>query len=211
MHYLSIILLSIAANLDNLSIGLAYGIRKIRIPFLSNLVISSVSGLFAMISCLAGQYLGGILPDHLGNTIGGVIIGCMGVWVIAGFFKEKKKQCVPVRLNAEPAGNANVEEFLDVLQHPEQADTDYSGDISCKESVVLGIALALNCLATGLGAGMTGLNVFWITITTILFSFLTIFFGLILGKKCASRFMGNKAALLAGALLIVIGLYEVFF
>ena len=96
------------------------------------------------------------------------------------------------------------------MQHPDKADTDYSGDISTKESVLLGIALALNCLATGLGAGMTGLNAIAITVTTILFSFLTIFLGLIIGRKCVSCFSGDKATILAGILLIIIGLYEVF-
>lgn len=210
MHYLSVIFLSIATNLDNLSIGLSYGIRKIRIPFLSNLVISSLSGLFAMITCLAGQFLSRVMPDYLGNMLGGCIIGIMGVWVIIGYFNDKKKKDMPDRQKPAPSSSTNVEEFFDIMQHPDKADVDYSGDISMKESVLLGIALALNCLATGLGAGMTGLNVFWITIATILFSFLTIFFGLMLGKKYASRFLGDKAVVFSGILLILIGLYEVF-
>lgn len=208
MNLLSVILLSIAANLDNLSIGLAYGIRKVRIPALSNLIISSVSGLFTMITCFAGGLLGGVMPKSLGGILGGSMIGVMGIWVIAGYVIDQKKKAPPTELKPKASDNPHDGEFLEILQHPDKADTDYSGDISVKESVVLGIALALNCLATGLGAGMVGLNVIGITLATIVFSFFTIYFGLLIGKKCVSRFRGDKAALIAGLLLIIIGIYE---
>ena len=74
MHILSVVLLCIAANLDNLSIGLAYGIRKVRIPLLSNLVISSLSGLFTLATCLVGHFLSGVMPGYLGNILGGCIV-----------------------------------------------------------------------------------------------------------------------------------------
>lgn len=77
MHLISLVFLSIAANLDNLSIGMAYGIRNVRIPLISNFAISVVSGLFTLITCILGNYLNGIIPNHLSNIFGGCI--CRGI------------------------------------------------------------------------------------------------------------------------------------
>ncbi|SDO13517.1 sporulation membrane protein YtaF [Acetanaerobacterium elongatum] len=211
MHILSVILLSAAANLDNLSIGLAYGIRKVRIPFLSNLIVSMLSGVFTLITCFVGKSLSGVLPNSFGNILGGGIVCVMGIWSIAEYL-IKLKQSAPENITARKPSSEYVDkEFIEIMQHPDKADMDYSGDISAKESLLLGTALALNCLATGLGAGMTGINVIAITVLTIILSFITITLGTLIGKKCASLITGDKASILSGALFIVIGLYEILF
>lgn len=205
MHIISLIFLSLAANLDNLSISLAYGIKKVRIPLLSNIVISSASGIITLITCIFGYYLRGVIPDHLCNIIGGCLISIMGIWTIIEFFLGKKKE----KSSSFFINSDNHGDYLNILQHPREADMDFSGDISIKESVILGIALALNCFATGLGAGMTGLNAFAIAMLTIIFSFVSIYLGLKIGRKCAASWLGDKASIIAGLLLIVMGLYEV--
>jgi putative sporulation protein YtaF len=208
MHILSIVFLGIAANLDNLGIGLSYGLRKIKIPFASNLVIAVLSGLAALITGFAGRLLSHVLPEYLCNTIGGSIVGAVGVWVVAsGFFVKRN-----LKSNSTSAKAINNKQgrTLDIIRQPEKADIDYSGHISIKESILLGIALAVNCLATGLGAGMTGVSVIGMTASIMLFSLITIFLGTTIGKRCFSGVLGDKATVLAGVLLIVIGIYEIF-
>ncbi len=55
MHWITIILVGIAANLDNLGIGLAYGVKKTKIPFASNLTIAVVSMIVTYLSVLLAQ------------------------------------------------------------------------------------------------------------------------------------------------------------
>ncbi len=43
LHLLTILLLSFSSNLDNVGVGVSYGIRKINIPFTSNLLIAVVT------------------------------------------------------------------------------------------------------------------------------------------------------------------------
>jgi putative sporulation protein YtaF len=216
MHLFSIILISLGANLDNLSIGLSYGMRKIRIPIIAIIIISLLSGLFTLISCLAGHLLSDVIPNYFSNIIGGGIIIFVGVWIItASFLKNKRKIKEDIKnrqeaISSEKPPNTEVDGLIEIIQDPDKADRDGSGDISIKESILLGIALAINCLATGFGAGMTGVNVYAISAATALFSLITILLGLKIGIWCQKYLSGKKADIISGILLIIIGLYEIF-
>ena len=210
MHLLSIILLGIAANLDNLGIGLAYGVRRVRVPFVSNIIISVLSGIATLMTCFAGQLLNHIIPGYLCNVIGGCIVSGVGAWVIVTNFTGKEKHLTSNDADNKQMVNTNEVNLIDIIRQPEKADIDYSGHISIKESILLGIALSVNCLATGLGAGMTGLSVIEMTLSVMLFSLLTIYSGTLIGKRYISKLAGERATVLAGILLIIIGIYEIF-
>lgn len=62
----------------------------------------------------------------------------------------------------------NLSKLGDILNNPESADTDTSGNIDLKESSSLAIALALNNMGLGIGASITGLNVVFTSILTFL-------------------------------------------
>lgn len=210
MHIFSIIFLGVAANLDNLGIGLSYGIRRVRIPRTANLIIAFLSGTATLITSLTGHFLAQMFSGKLCNIFGGGIVSAVGIWVIASDLVTKRKHLTGIEHDNLSANKSNKENLLDIIRNPEKADMDYSGDISIKESVLLGIALSVNCLATGLGAGMTGLSVIGITISVMVFSLTSIFLGAFWGKSCVSKLLGAKATALAGILLIILGVYEIF-
>lgn len=206
MRLFSIIMIGIAANLDNLGIGLSYGVRRIKIPWLSNLVIAVMSGTAAIISSIGGHFLSCLLPVKISNRLGGGIVAVVGIWVILTFFRGNSKR----ESKQEQKQDNNMNNLKKIVQKPHQADIDYSGHISEKEAFLLGIALAVNCLATGLGAGLTGLNFFSLTVSVMFFSLLTIYIGVNVGKRYAATYLGDRATLVAGLILIVIGIYEAF-
>lgn len=208
MHILSIVILGIAANLDNLGIGLAYGIRKIKIPLISNLIIALLSGIATLITSFAGHLLLYLFPNVLCNILGGSIVSLVGIWIIVFYFKNMNKDVMLIKAEKDQTKDITMENLRIIIKQPERADIDYSGHISIKESILLGIALSVNCLATGLGAGMTGLSIFGMTLSVVFFSLVTIFFGVYLGKRYVSYYLGDKATIIAGILLILIGIYE---
>ena len=57
MQWVSILLIGIAANIDNLAISVSYGLKLKRIPFLYNFIISLISIVFAFFSISAGSFL----------------------------------------------------------------------------------------------------------------------------------------------------------
>jgi len=210
MYLLSVILIGIATNLDNLGIGLTYGIRKIRVPLKTNIVISLLSGVAMVLSCYAGHILMHILPSNIGNILGGMIVCIIGIYTFIEYFINKKRQ------NVEQISNPIIhdDKFKDIrgiMDDPCRADKDYSGDISVKEALFLGIALAINCLATGIGAGMTGVFVWSLSLSVMIFSIISISLGVHIGRKYASEQLGEKATAYAGLVLFIVGLYEMFF
>jgi len=203
VYFLSIFLLCLAPNLDNMAIGLAYGARKINVPFKSNLAIALFSGFATFISSFFGNLLTNYIPNYLGNVIGGSIVSVMGIFTIVSYLHNKRKSKISHEIS-----NLYLDNLKAVMDDPGIADTDYSGDISLKESILLGIALAVNCLGTGFGAGMTGVNVFVLTGAVITFSLMTISFGTFVGKRYAAVFLGDKATIISGLLLLTVGVYQ---
>lgn len=203
VYFLSIFLLCLAPNLDNMAIGLAYGIRKINVPFKSNFAIALFSGIATLISSLFGKLLANNIPIHTGNIIGGSIVSLMGLYTIFGYLRNKRRTKEEHQKSIQYISNIRA-----VMDDPGFADRDYSGDISLKESILLGIALAVNCLGTGFGAGMTGVNVLVLTAAVIVFSLITISLGYVIGKHYASGFLEDKATVISGLLLIIVGVYQ---
>ncbi|MNW43769.1 manganese efflux pump MntP [compost metagenome] len=97
-----------------------------------------------------------------------------------------------------------------LLRNPEEADKDSSKSISLGESVVLGIALAMNALAGGFNAGITHLNVWYTSISVGLFSYLLLAACAGFGEKVAAEKFGNRATVISGLLLILIGIHQLF-
>lgn len=206
MYLLTIFLLCLAPNLDNMAIGLAYGARRINVPFRSNMAIALFSGLATLISSFLGNLLSSCIPNYLGSLIGGSIVSIMGFYTIGSYIHAKRK-CTKV----QEGSNLYIDDLKAVMADPGIADKDYSGDISLKESVLLGIALAVNCLGTGFGAGLSGVNTLLLTSAVVVFSLITISFGAFIGKRYAAKLLGDKATIISGLLLLAVGVYQMLF
>jgi putative sporulation protein YtaF len=184
-------------------IGLAYGARKINVPFKSNFAIALFSGVATLLSSMLGSVLSNYIPSYTGNIIGGSIVSAMGLYTIGSYIYNKKKN-----KSQHQNGNQYIGELRAVMDDPSIADRDYSGDISLKESILLGTALAVNCLGTGFGAGMTGVNIGVLTAAVIIFSLITISLGAVIGKRWAAKFLGDQATVISGLLLLGVGIYQ---
>ena len=147
---LHLLFLSIAANLDNLGVGVAYGVKRIKVPPLSNLIIAGIAFLFGCISVLMGGWIGRFLNDATANIIGAVLIIGVGLWMM----RPEKLQFI---LERNPHKSETLL-IIRILHEPEEADSDHSDLISWKESILLGVALSLNIFTNGISAGLWKLN-----------------------------------------------------
>ncbi|GGH12580.1 sporulation membrane protein YtaF [Paenibacillus segetis] len=196
----AIIVIGLASNLDNAGVGIAYGVRKIRIPWYSNLAISTISFLATLMSGLFGNWISTYIHPWVGQFIGTVVIVGVGIWVLLQPFIEKK--------HAPKESDTNS--FTRLLRNPEEADKDSSKSISLPESILLGAALAMNALAGGFNAGITNLDIWYTSLSVGVFSFLLLLLCAGFGKKYAAERFGNTATVVSGLLLIVIGLNQMF-
>ncbi|WP_399631439.1 manganese efflux pump MntP family protein [Sporosarcina sp. SG10008] len=194
MQWISILLIGIAANIDNLAISVSYGLKLKRIPFLYNFIISLISIAFAFFSISAGSFLSNYFSQSMANFTGGFLITVLGIWFIAPlpFFTKNK--------SIQTEDNSPV--FLG-LEQPMK--------ITLKESTFLGFLLSLNCLTIGFGAGITGSPPLFTSIAIGLFSLISISLGIKIGNTIGNILFGKYSSKIAGLLLIIIGIYEMFF
>ena len=195
-----LLLIGLAANLDNLGVGVAYGIRRIRVPPLPNLVVAAIAFGFTYVSVVAGAYTGQFISQTVANAIGAVLLIGVGIWVMMA-----QRRTTSERPRA-PEGRSNW--VLSILQEPERADADQSGSISLSESLILGVALSINCFSNGFSAGLWRLGVLPTSIATAAISYVTLWSGALIGARYAAEWLGSKATIAAGCLLILLGLHQ---
>lgn len=202
MSFLSILLFVVAASLDILVVSLAYGLKDIKINFSSTLVIASISALGTFISMILGKFLVDLIPVKLGDIIGGLVLLALGFYSIYSYFKEKKI------LTSHNSENNSSPTFI--LENPEIADKDKSGNIDFKESLALSLALALNNFGLGIGASISGLNIAFTTISTFIISLIFISLGFYLSKTIKSKNISKNSNLIAGIIIIILSLFIIF-
>ena len=211
------ILMAVALSLDGFGVGLAYGLRRIRIP-MSSLIAIAMCTVFAMgISMLFGSWVTSWLSFISPRLLGAAILLTLGTGQLARAIWNGQREILPQAVPAmavalqkpvlEPVFRFQLSLFgfvIQVLKTPAIADVDGSGGISIRESLLLGSALAMDAFASGIGAAMAGM-----TLSVIGVVALTQIMMLRLGQQMAGKIPENwtaKAEYLPGAVLILIGL-----
>lgn len=209
MQWLTILLIGVAANVDNLGISVSYGLKTTRIPVASNLFIAVISMICAYISITAGEIISNFISLKTANLIGGLLIIFLGgkcIW--ESFFQAASTE---PEVEAEKERVLVDSNFSRVISHPQLADLNDDKVITWKESILLGLALAMNCLAIGIGAGFTGTSPFLTTLSIGAFSFISIAIGERIGSKINNNNIAKYSNILSGILLIMIGAFEILF
>lgn len=198
MDLIAIFLFALSANLDNFTVAITYGMRRIRIGFAANLLIAGISGAGTWLFMSVGVLIGRFLPHPLATAAGSLILVGIGLWSIKSALRPK---------TARPPQETGVR-LGDLLEQPEKADADASGRIDLKEAVILAFALTLNNAGLGLGASIAGVNILFTTLCTAVLSMALICAGCFVGENWASRLFGRFAPLVAGIVIAALGIYE---
>ncbi|CAM4055422.1 hypothetical protein IIM_00380 [Bacillus cereus VD107] len=198
-----ILALTFSSSIDNLGVGISYGIRNIRISHFSNLIISVICFLFSVAGIYFGLWLSKILPGIMPVVIGSFLLVVIGLRIVL--------LAIPRKVVAEGAEGEVASTEINGLTK----NIGESGGIGFVESIFLGIGLSANALTNGLGAGLFGLNPIAICVTAAIGSFITVWGGVALGRKIAhvriGKFtLGQFGTLISGTLLLIIA-FAAFF
>ncbi|WP_042202551.1 manganese efflux pump [Paenibacillus camerounensis] len=87
----SLLLLAFALSLDGFGVGITYGLRKMKIPLLSILIISLCSGIVICVSMQVGVLLAKVVSPDAASIIGAVILVLMGCWSLFQMLTQKEK------------------------------------------------------------------------------------------------------------------------
>lgn len=197
---LSALLFSLSSNLDNVVVGTAYGLKKIKIGIITNLIIAIITSAGTFLSMYLGVYISKFLPHYIANSFGaGTIIILGGYFVIQSTIKL---------INNKNSKELALKDIDDMIEYAEKSDLDKSGDINIKEAVFVAFALTFNNLGTGVAASITGVSIQFTVIFTFILSLLSIMLGETIGNNVLGNFLGKYAPLISGMLLIILGIIE---
>lgn len=197
MNIMPILIFVFGANFDNIAVGTAYGFKGIKLSSKMNLLIAFITSIGTLLSMSIGLIIYKLLPHNFTNIFGGILIILLGLYFLKDFFKEN------LRKNKDS-------ELKKILSDPEKADINHSGDIDFKEAITLGIALTLNNFGMGIGASISGMNIFLTSLLTFIFSIISFRIGCNIGSKFNDSFIHNYANLISSLILIFLGLIEIF-
>lgn len=176
-------LLALSTSIDSIGIGIAYGIREIKISKIATVILMAISFVVSSFAILVGKLSKQILPPLITNYLGGLILIIMGIVFL-----------------------------FQVIRKPESYDIDKSKHIDSREAISLGIALSLDSFSIGIGTGILSQNAFLVFPTLVsIFQMLFLSIGIFLGSKLKKistipSFFWN---ILSGILLIIIGIITI--
>ena len=222
---IALLALSIAANLDNLGVGIAYGMKKNRISATANFLIAVISAGLTYLAMVFGKFLEVLLPSESINILGAIIIISVGFWV---YFEDQIKLIaiqirhwlgsylsfhfakVPsevAKINYKKNRDKILPRMPSFFNSRHRQKGQY---LDIKETSILGFSLSLNAMAGGFGAALSGYNPVSTSLAIGLFSYLTI----AVGDQVSNtyfKWLGVLAPKVAAVVLIIIGVYELFF
>ncbi|MCR4403620.1 MAG: sporulation membrane protein YtaF [Firmicutes bacterium] len=211
---LAVLLFAVAVSIDGFAAGVAEGLRGIRVPFGSLVAMNVVSAAVVFVSVGCGRAISGFLTPVAGRLIGGVTLMALGAWTL---FRRRAPGSAPAALDARrartrtPSGwRGRVAEPLvfvtAVLEEPARADLDSSGTITSLEALLLGLALALDALTVGFGAGMAGLPTALTPLVACVTQTVFVSAGISLGRRVKTSAVAPGLEKVPGGLLILLGL-----
>ncbi|MBW7573840.1 sporulation membrane protein YtaF [Caproiciproducens sp. AGMB10547] len=200
MYLISVLLFALSANLDNFTVAITFGMRKIKMNYFINFLIAVITGAGTFFSMWIGKMIGRFFPVSVSNTLGSVILILIGLWFLKDFFKKPKE---PQQSRQDEKVNLNT-----MLKDPEKADMDSSGTIDVRESAILALALTINNFGMGVGASISGLNICATTVFTFLISMVSITLGYRVGKGFIPESLCRFVPLISGGIVIALGIFE---
>ncbi|GGB48512.1 sporulation membrane protein YtaF [Fictibacillus barbaricus] len=205
----SFVLLALAVSLDSFGAGLTYGIKSIKIPFRSIVIIAICSAFTFLFSMLLGFTLEQFISHKTSEVLGGLILLGIGIYSLWQVFLPEKENIEKEPKNIMLFEIKSLGIVIHILKKPVIADIDKSGSITGWEAVLLGIALSLDAFGAGIGAALIDLSPILTTLCIAVMSSLFLWGGMALGLYFFNKTNWMKRlSILPGVLLIVMGLLK---
>lgn len=206
---ISLYLLAFAVSLDSFSVGLTYGLRKIRIPLKSIIMIASCSAIVLLAAMAVGNIVDVFMSPQIAEKIGGTIFLLLGGWILFQFFRpQKEKESLSHEKTIINLEIKSLGIVINILRKPTSADFDKSGSITGIEAFMLGLALSLDAFGAGIGASLLNFPPAPLAIIVALMSSLFVMLGMKLGAVLAKNSLIQKFSLIPGIVLIFLGIWK---
>jgi putative sporulation protein YtaF len=196
MLWLSVALIAVVSNLDNLAAGVALGMRDSRVSAAPNAVIAGVTMAATAVTMTPGRVLSHVIPPSVATAIGASVISGMGAWAV---FTSIPRERMPQSRLASGIGR------LRSARSSLSSELPRREVISSRDALFLGVALAANNVATGVGAGIAGVPPVTTTLLAGALSLLCVGGGSKVGLSLGRLIGATAASLMSGLILLGVG------
>lgn len=193
------IVISISSNIDNIGVGISYGVKGKKFNIPSNITISLVTGVVTYLSMLFGSYIGRLINVEYTDICAGLLLILLGgVSFIDGGITKK--------LNIDRAIFGSRWSVL--TKNDYESDGNYC--VGYKETIAIATILSINNIGNGVAAGLAGLNSLVTTVFVMIFSVVSICIGVAMGFRVRLFYMKINYERISGLILVCLGLCEIF-
>lgn len=182
--FIIINLIGISSNLDNTSVGIAYGLKNIRFPFWLNFIVN----LIGFVTALVGVYLGSFIARYISSEeaawVSFSVLCSIGLFIVYSEYGHQlifgKKQHIKIQ------------------------------NLGIRQGIFLGFTLSFSNIITGFGAAISNHLFIWPTVISItIWGIITIWLGNKIGKGTISKLLGKYSSLVSGLLFILVAFYQI--
>jgi len=207
------LLFALALSIDGFIVGVHYGMRRVRLPLGSLLVIASCTAAGMALSMFAGGVLAADFARQAAETAGGAVLIFIGLWQLGQAWVERVRRVQTGADVERSPGERRLASFrvpflgvvVEIIADPIKADKDRSGVIEFREAAALGAVLGVDALGAGFAAAMLG---FPPTLIALVAGAIAIFVsgGVRVGRGLKQHLAGDKWLFLPGLILVAIGI-----
>lgn len=199
-------LLALSLNIDSLSIGVNYGLRKIKVsvPAILTIVLISLGAL--TLSYFAGYVLFSFISIFVSKIICSTLLILLGLFL---FTQTIFNIYFPVEREELPIKKIKIKSLnliINIAREPSVADMDHSEVIDMKEAVYIGAALSLDALTVGLALAAYQIPLTWFLLISAAINSTFLLVGQQVGRFAGRFISENKLKLVASVTIILLGL-----
>lgn len=209
-------LLALSLSLDALGVGLSYGLRHIRFPFVSRLLLALETALLLYLFLRVGALLAKLLPFHLAQYLAIAFLLGFGCWLcIQGLRTETDSDTDISVTEVSHTDFAHTQAkqkkaalgVLSFLRTPSRCDKDDSASLEPKEALLLGLVLSADACGVGISAGAAALCVVWLPLWAALTQTCFLAIGCWIGHGVSTlcQIPEQRYCLLSGVIFLGIG------
>lgn len=201
-------LLIIAVSVDVFVACVACGSEQIRIGSAAALCISTVCSGILGISLYAGMALQEVLLKKYALYVSFFGLLAVGIFKLTEYAIKKYIErhtflCKKVRISF-----SQLSFILSIYNNPVMADRDHSSTMSCVEAVFFALAMSLDGMFGGLGAGFTGNDIWSTVLGSFIVSFGAVLCGCTIGMQASKRWKAD-ISWLGGVLFVLLAFQKI--
>lgn len=168
-------------SIDNLGVGVVYCVAGIKVKLFKNLLLAVLAFAVSYIASLSGQLLSNFLSEEACSIISMLLLVLMGAKMIYSCFAK--------------ARNINLRR---------------DKELEYKEAFSVGAALAFDDIGSSVSSALIGYSPIMISFPFFIISLSIFFFGNYALKYTTKFNLGDKPTIVAGALMILLGISQIF-